>query len=349
MYYQSKKYYDTILLMIIIISLIFIITDCEKEEVANPVKYEDFTSIIGSEVKTITFFSNYSDIPDELFPTLDFPDQCFTEDTRITLDYKELFGTNLPDSLVTVTTECRYLWYFSAEDRIPQKPVQVTIPYSDSLGEKLLQPYEYLFKLYRIRKDASLSQPENLERVIDYELDTIDNVFRFSVDTFNYGYAILFPEIQRDDHIIIYAKDDLFKVWDNNTIIQHLRSDTYYSLENEFEKGFFHIGNTSYFRIVGLWGQQSHFKFSFDGTEPGIYKDFDINLNYDTYAIIITGSEYPDYILHFSEALFSTVITVEEYGKIGEYVKGTITGTLHEDYYNKNIEFYIYFRVRRLR
>lgn len=347
MYYHYKKYYSKIHLTIIIISLTLVIMNCEKEEVANPVKYEDFTSIIGNEAKTITFFSNYSDVPDELFPTLDFPDQCFTEDTRITLEYKELFGNRLPDSLVTVTSECRYLWYFSSEEHVPLKPVQVTIPYPDKLGEKLLQPYEYLFKLYRIRKDASLSQPENLERVEDCELDTVNNVFRFSVDTFNYGYAILFPEIQRDDHVIIYAKDDLFKVWDNNTIIQHLRSENYYSLENEFEKGFYHIANTSYFRIVDLWGQQSHFKFSFNGTEPGIYVLPEISLEYDTYSLIQTGDEYPEYVLNFKE--FNTIITIEEYGNIGEYIQGTITGSLFEEYYHKPINFNIYFRVRRLR
>jgi hypothetical protein len=345
--HRNKKYYPVIYLVICLFILIFIITNCEKEEVANPVKYGDFNSIIGSEAKSVTFFQNYSDIPGELFPTLDFPDQSFTEDTRITLDYKELFGTNLPDSLVTVTSECRYLWFFSAEDKVPLKPVQVTIPYSDSLGEKLLQPYEYLFKLYRIRKDASLSQPENFERVKNYELDTVENVFRFPVDSFNYGYAILFPEIKRDDHVIIYAKDDLFKVWDNNAIIQHLRSENYYSLENEFEKGFYHIANTSYFRIVDLWGQQSHFKFSFNGTTPGKYVLPEISLEYDTYALLISGAEYPEYVLNFKD--YNTVITVEEYGNIGEYVQGTITGFLFEEYYHVPVEFNIYFRVKRLR
>jgi len=86
----------------LLISLLFILAGCEKEEVDEILVYDDFTSFVGKGGKEVRFFSNYSEIPNEIFPILSFPEHCFSEDTRVTLEYRELHKTLLPDSLVTV-------------------------------------------------------------------------------------------------------------------------------------------------------------------------------------------------------------------------------------------------------
>ena len=42
-------------------------------------------------------------------------------------------------------------------------------------------------------------------------------------------------------------------------------------------------------------------------------------------------------------------ISIEEYGEIGEYVRGTISGSLTVENYPGLVDIYMYFNVRRMR
>ena len=324
------------------LALALLLSGCEKEEVETPVQYGDITSIVGRQSKTINFFNNYSDIPADLFPTLEFHDNCFNEDTRISIEYIELFGSKLPDSLVTVTSDCRYLWYFDAKEKDLQQPVQVTIPYPADLQEKLLDRYEYLFRLYRRPKGPLTSKIENLEPVGDYTLDTAANQVRFTVEDFEYGYAILFRELKMHDHVIIHAQDPILMLFENNTIIQHFISDRpYFSIENWYGKGFHVVDDTSFYVTYGAWGNVSELEFSFAGTAPGIYSGDQVSLRYET----VYSTKY----LYTFTATPWTIINVTKYGGLGEFIEGTVTGYLYETDFGKYVEFYIWFKVRRLR
>lgn len=340
----KKRYFFTVSLLALFSGLLCLLPGCEKEEVNEPLVYDDLTSIVGTGGKKVRFFSNYSEIPDELFPQLSFPENSFNEDTRVTLEYKELLKTQLPDSLVTVNSDCRYLWFFSAEEKVILMPVQVTIPYPDNLGEKLLQNYEYLFKLYRIRRGASTRLPGNLEMVQDYELDTVNNRIRFVISAFDYGYTILFQEIRRRDHVIIHAQDDLFRIFDNNMLTQHLfELDAYYSPEYLHGKGFRLAGDTSFYELQGFHGYSSTIRFSFPGHETGTFTGDQISVSFNSYR-----NYSGEYVINFRES-GSTSIRIDEFGEIGGFVEGTISGELFETYYIRYIDFHIYFRIRRLR
>ena len=324
--------------ILLIIGITCFIHACEKEEVADPAEYEDFTSVVGSKAREITFFSNNSTVPDDLFPTLSFPDNCFAEDTRITVEYHNLWGMSLPDSLATIASN-NYLWFFDAEHKDPGNPVSITIPYSSRLDLMLLQGYEYIFRLYKVLKGHSFTDPENLVHVNDYVRDTVNNNIKFTVDDFNYGYMILFPEPRREDFVIISATDEIFRFYENNTFAQQLINQIEeYFQPDLFGRGFYEQHDTSYYNLSAIWGDFTNISFSFAGKSPGTYSGNQISV-----SILVEMSKYQ------FENSATTVIEIDKYGDIGENIQGTITGALYESKNRKNVEFYIFFRLVRLR
>jgi len=326
----------------------FLLLSCEKERVEVPVVYEEFSSVVGSEARTLKFFSYSSGIPDEMLPWIDIPAGCFDGETRILLDYKRLSSDFLPESLAAVSSETDYIWFFDSESLDPLKDVSITIPYPENLDEKILGPYEDRFRLYRAKKNTGTGFFGNLEPVEDYTLDIAANQCFVTAPDFSYGYTILFPEIYRNDHIIINAKDTILFWYRNNEILQHHHIDTltYFSVEQPGLMGFHVRNDSSHYFLLSPFGEDLvELHFSFPGTSPGIYTGHQIKVEYSTYFVL--GSLMFE-LYHFV-GTSDTRLEIKELGEIGEMVSGTLTGELYETTFPGIVEFYIHFEVKRMR
>jgi|GEM_PF-2485378 len=334
------KYYLKLLPVLLVISFLYA---CTKETVDEWLDYKDFSSIVGQQAQTVRFFNNNSGIPDEQFPTIDFEANTFTEDTKINIEYVRLYGLGLPLQLSPVA-EKNYIWFFSSENKPLQKKVTVHLPLPADLSQYLLNGYKNLLRVYRINRNQSYGKLTNWIHVQDAVFDPAKNEFTVNTGDFDCGYCILFPEIQKDDQVIIEGRGDVLGYYfDKSVCIQHLVNMAYFTPESEDDKGFYYDGGLSRYSASGYWNQLFNISFAFRGQEPGTYSGNDIALLYQT-VLLQDGT----YLYSFAQTE-NAVIEVEEYGDIGEYVTGTIRGTLQHTIYIDQIDFYCYFRLKRTR
>ena len=340
MIYGNHKYYLKILPVLIVISLF---SGCKKETVEEWLDYNDFTSVVGQQAHTVRFFNNNSGIPDELFPAIDFQESTFNEETRIGIEYVKLYGLGLPIELSTIAEE-NYLWFFSSENKALQKNVTIHLPLPEDLSQYMLDGYKDLLRVYSINRNQSYGELTSWIHVQDAVFDPAENEFTVSTGDFDYGYCILFPEIKKDDQVIIEGKGEVLDIFfDREISIQHLVNMAYFTPESEVDKGFYYYNGLSNYSGTAYWDQVFTINFFFRGQGPGSYSGNDIYLKFQS-ALQQDGS-----FLYVFRETANTVIEVEEYGDIGEYVSGTIKGIVKLEEYIDEIDFYCYFRLKRTR
>lgn len=336
----GNKHISKVLLTILVIGFL---CSCEKETVKEWLDYNDFTSVVGPQSRTVRFFMNNSGIPEELFPVIDFEENTFDEETRIGIEYIKLYGLGLPIELSTIAKE-NYLWFFDSQNKPLNKNVTIHMPLPDDLSEYMLDGYTGLLRVYRINRNKSYRELSNWIHVQDAVFNTAENEFTVSTGDLDYGYCILFPEIKKNDQLIIEGRGEVLSYYFDKAIcIQHLINIAYFTPESEDDKGFYSYEGLSYFSGSGYWNQVFTISFVFRGQGPGTYSGDDMNLVFRT-VLLEDGS----YLYNFGKTA-NTIIKVDEYGEIGEYVTGTITGILKLEEYIDEIDFYCYFRVKRTR
>lgn len=341
MIFGKLIYYPRVLLPVLLVISFF--SGCTKETVEEWLDYNDFTSVVGTQARTVKFFNNNSGINEKLFPSIDFQENTFNEDTRISMEYVKLYGMGLPLELSAVAEE-NYLWFFSSENKELNNHVTIHLPLPEDLSQYMLGSYKNLLRVYRIDRNLSYRELSNWIWVQDAVFNPAGNDFTVSTGDFDNGYCILFPEIKKDYQVIIEGKGEVLGYYfDKSLCVQHLVNMAYFTPESEDDKGFYNNGGISYYSASGYWNQLFTISFAFRGQDPGTYSGDDIALLYQT--VLMEDGTY----LYIFAQTENTVIEIEEYGDLGEYVTGTITGVLQHTLYTDQIDFYCYFRVKRTR
>lgn len=362
----------------IIISLCIILftLTCQKEEVDTYIDYQEYRGLIGPEGGTIHFFGGIGRISNSLFPAMEISPNTFLDSTKIQIHYSKIYYGNIPPEITSIS-ENNVLWRFSCEE-IPLNPIKIILPFSDPDDYLILDNYKYLFKPYKILYGRDTKYLSNWEAVEDFKLDTMNNMFTFSIENLDYAYAVFFNEIKQDDvcYSMLYGSDSF------HCRIEVIEYEKNYSVE--FEKGFFESINdiwelfpqgqiteyiyyyNDYWRFyenklvilekgsnyLGCFAYKngtSYYNYNFNSKDVNYSIEFSFKGN--TSGLYSGENIYVkyNYTQYFSRydidtyTLFNTnntTILITKYGDIGEYVEGNIKGPL----YTEDLPFDLHFQ-----
>jgi hypothetical protein len=330
----SKKYYTLFSTQWITTGLllcVMITSACHTEDNA-PRAYEDLSAVVGPEGKTMTFFEDKrntgKNIPISLYPTLIFQPLTFEKPSVIKLDAEKMSFNTLPAALIPISDNTSK-WSVASSIPVANKPVEMIVPFEEPDTSLWLENYWHRFKLYRIRKEAETTLPANWERLDMATLDTLRRTLTAAIPDFEYGYSVVFEEIQRNDNIAITSKD----------LTQAGVATDYFSSTDLTTRGFHYRNGQSQYYYEGFWTDNFVIHFSFAGSKAGTYLGDQIQVTYQY--------KKNQQWLSASKAE-NTTITITKYGKIGELTEGSIEGGLTNNT-GETIDFTMNFKLIRTR
>jgi hypothetical protein len=326
---------------VLILVLVFLLS-CQKEKVNKPVSYAEFSSVIGPEGKELHFYKYGSNLPDSLFPILDFSQNTFTDTARIQVFYEKVLTGNIPVELTGIS-ENNYLWYFRCT-KPPQKPVKLTLYFQNPEDYLLLDRYKSRFKLYRIMPEKNTKQLSNWEIVSSAQLDTTHNLFTLDVDNFDYGYCVFFQEIYNQYTFTLTVEGFINDfVRESNIIKQIVKIDK----TTNYNSNFVLKDNISSFYITEKSKDIDYLiGFQFEGYSPGNYSGEKTLVEYCYYNV--TDAYKNKFWKYKFKSTSGSAIHILKYGLMGELVEGNLKAELTDDY-NNSIHIEMDFILTRAR
>ncbi len=277
--------------------------------------YGSFTRVVGPRGGTVQFFpaGEGRNIPRSLLPQLQVAPGTFGQNAVLRLGIQQMTPNNLPPALTSISGR-NYKWEFDASAPVAGEPIELTVPF-DEPDEKLwLRNYVSRFRLYRIRRSLPTTDLRNWEPVPDARLDTVARRATARIADFEYAYCVLFGEVRRSDNVVIRTTGPV-------AAVQAGTADGFFSPTLPRDWGLYHLDDTTHYRIEDRWNDDFRLDFSFAGRRPGTYAGDQVRVAYRW------QKEGDTWVHHFSHAGGAT-LRISRFGGIGEWVEGTLTGTL---------------------
>ena len=331
---RFTRFLYKIISIVLIVSFIY---SCQKEEVDNLVDYNKFTAEVGQEGRTLQFFESNSNIPENMFPVLEIEPNTFEDTAVIKMYYSQIASGNIPMELTSIS-ENNLMWYFKSNYPV-LKPIELTIYFSEPDKYVRLNNYKHLFKLYNIIPGNDTKKISNWSTAKNYSLDTLNNSFSIGINNFQYAYCVFFEEISIENLFILSVSGSINDTYRDVSggVVKFMKDEEYlYCFINENGISYYSTANKS--KNVDF-----SIAFSFNGSETGIYTGYDVTAEY-----CYQKDSLDENWIHIFNYPKNMTININEYGKMGEMVKGNINGALYNTN-NDSIEMNMEFEFTRVR
>ena len=178
-----------------IILLILLLSCAKKDEV--DIEFNDFSTSVGPEAKTVKFYKKTLDIDASLFPQLTIDVETFEPNQNLSLNYSTITKERLPENFALINTE-NILWGFDASQK-PLKPIQLSLFYDDLIPTMLLDGKKAEIEVYAIKKGLPTFKNDNWEKITAISHDTVLNKMIINIHDFDYQYIFFYNEVSRKD------------------------------------------------------------------------------------------------------------------------------------------------------
>ena len=325
---------------------------CRREENKYPFDLSSVSRTIGKEGGRVLFYSD-ADLKSRENPKAEliFPQGAL--DSNIDVGYFSIKNTDLNIGKRLPVSD---VFYFSPKQVGFKKPVSITINFEVPKPEDNIYNYQrtfqptflfnriHLMKLYEIDYvrglPYELNDENNWKEATNYSLDSLQGKVTFEVNSFNKAYCFAFPEFARLDTFILSTglPEYNFNIVDSS--YQDWVSQGFMGLEdlNYLNESFFLDGDTVIFIDLNFPANQSGSvtPASIDIRLRGYYWDY--------------SQASPD-IVHFETYTedSDTRLFLYEYGKIGQRVRGRISGYLQSNFGSDFLPIDFYFSTIRTR
>ena len=143
---KSSKFFIQIIL------LIFVSISCTKRDEVE-INYNELSSLVSSEAKTINFFKKNLQLNSDRFPIVKIEENTFLDQTIVETEGTIFPKTNLPENWGLIN-ETNYGWSFFTSNE-PLKDLEINIFYGIPNEKMLLTGWEDKFTLYAKHKDST--------------------------------------------------------------------------------------------------------------------------------------------------------------------------------------------------